>query len=338
MKKEKINQEMTVIEENALKIIKKKEEKFLYFQDIFSVVVLFFSMFFVLSISIDYFKKSKLYNFSMALFLILIAPFSCFLFIKLSYIIGNFVENKILFKNDKEYQLAIRIMSEYYKKRNESFKKKILKKRMMNFANFLNEIFLVDIYEKENQTDKNKLNNLKSKNVDKIIRNKIEKKAFKIVKEKTGINWKKISNNSFVIFGNMIMIICFATLLEINFHFLKTIFSDRQYNFTAFFLPILFLFIFVLLTYLEYKIYNYLYFRKNKKYLLSLRIVKKFLKKRNDYLKELKKKEKIENYFNVLINKEDEIKQEKIRIKEFEKYLKLIEEWLYYGTIRKRNF
>jgi hypothetical protein len=235
MKKEKINQEMTVIEENALKIIKKKEEKFLYFQDIFSVVVLFFSMFFVLSISIDYFKKSKLYNFSMALFLILIVPFSCFLFIKLSYIIGNFVENKILFKNDKEYQLAIRIMSEYYKKRNESFKKKILKKRMMNFANFLNEIFLVDIYEKENQTDKNKLNNLKSKNVDKIIRNKIEKKAFKIVKEKTGINWKKISNNSFVIFGNMIMIICFATLLEINFHFLKTIFSDRQYNFTAFF-------------------------------------------------------------------------------------------------------
>ena len=133
----------------------------------------------------------------------------------------------------------------------------------------------------------------------KIEMNEIEKKAFKIVKEKTGINWKKISNNSFVIFGNMIMIICFATLLEINFHFLKTIFSDRQYNFTAFFLPILFLFIFVLLTYLEYKIYNYLYFRKNKKYLLSLRIVKKFLKKRNDYLKELKKKEKIENYFNV---------------------------------------
>lgn len=326
-KKEKIK--MNIIEENALKTIKNKEEKFIYFQDIFSVVVLFFSMFFVLSILIDYFKQSKLDNFSMVLFLILIVPFSCFLFIKLSYIIGNFVENKILFKNDIEYQLAIKIMCEYHKKMNENFRKKILKERIVNFTIFLSEIFLPKIIEEKNQIDKNKLNksdNLKSKNSNKIVRNRIEKKVFKIVKEKTIINWKKISNNSIIIFGNMMMIICLVTLLEINFHFLKTIFSDRQYNFTAFFLPVLFLFTFVFLTYLEYKIYNYLYFRKNKKYLLSLKIVKKFLKKRNEFLKELKKKEKIENSFNILINKEDEIKQEKIRIKEFEKYLKLIEE------------
>lgn len=324
-KKEKIK--MNIIEENALKTIKNKEEKFIYFQDIFSVVVLFFSMFFVLSILIDYFKQSKLDNFSMVLFLILIVPFSCFLFIKLSYIIGNFVENKILFKNDKEYQLAVRIMSEYHKKRNESFKKKILKERIMNFTNSLNEIFLPKIIEEKNQIDKNKLNksdNLKSKNSNKIVRNKIEKKAFKIVKEKTKKISKKLED-PITFFGNLLLVFLGVTFLEMKFNISKNIISSEFYVFLVI-IPILIISIFILLCYLEYKIYNYLYFRKNKKYLLSLRIVKKFLKKRNDYLKELKKKEKIENYFNVLINKENEIKQEKIRIKEFEKYLKLIEE------------
>ena len=327
MKKEKINQEMTVIEKNALKIIKKKEKKFIYIQNIFSVVVLFFSLFFHFIVSIDYLKQLKLNNFSMILILILILPLSCLFLVGLSYLIGGFIEDNFLWRKDKGYQLAIKIMCEYHKKRNENFKKKILKERMMNFANCLNEIFLVDIvdiYEKENQIDKNKINNLKSKNSNKIIRNRIEKKAFKIVKEKTKKISKKLED-PITFFGNLLLGFLGVAFLEMKFNISKNIISSEFYVFLVI-IPILIISIFILLCYLEYKIYNYLYFRKNKKYLLSLRIVKKFLKKRNDFLKELKKKEKIENYFNVLINKENEIKQEKIRIKEFEKYLKLIEE------------
>ena len=321
MKKEKINQEMTVIEKNALKIIKKKEKKFIYIQNIFSVVVLFFSLFFHFIVSIDYLKQLKLNDFSMILILILILPLSCLFLVGLSYLIGGFIEDNFLWRKDKGYQLAIKIMCEYHKKRNENFKKKILKERMMNFANCLNEIFLVNIYEKENQTDKN---DLKLKNINRIVRNKIEKKAFKIVKEKTKKISKKLED-PITFFGNLLLVFLGVTFLEMKFNISKNIISSEFYVFLVI-IPILIISIFILLCYLEYKIYNYLYFRKNKKYLLSLRIVKKFLKKRNDYLKELKKKEKIENYFNVLINKENEIKQEKIRIKEFEKYLKLIEE------------
>lgn len=325
-KREKIK--MNIIEENALKTIKNKDEKFMYFQDIFSVVVLFFSMYFVLSISIDYFKQSKLDNFSMVLFLILIVPFSCFLFIKLSYIIGNFVENKILFKNDIEYQLAIKIMSEYHKKMNENFRKKLLKERIINFTFFLSEIFLfVETNENEKQIEENELNNLKLKNTNKIIRSKIEKKAFKIVKEKTKIITKKLENSTIVFGGNLLLIFLNIAFLEIKFSVLEKMLSSKFYILLMLLtIPTLVISLFISLYYLEYKFCSWLYFRKNKKYLLSLKIVKKFLKKRKENLKNLKTKEKIENSFEVLLNKEDEIKKEKIRIKEFEKYLGLIEE------------